>query len=78
MIYCRLLKNENNKLIYSIGSVISDITGKMELSPQNQSYQIIEQPKEEPVYEHFIDKMLRLYQKDFDKGVIPEKMSYEI
>jgi hypothetical protein len=78
MVYCRLLKNNGNKLTYAIGSVASDITGELVLYPKQKFYNIKKQPQKGTVYEHFIDKMLRKYQKEFDKGIVPPKMSYEI
>lgn len=78
MVYCRLLKKDDNKYIYSIGSVISDMTGEIKIDADGRGYEIVKQPQKEEVYPHFIDKMLVRYLDQFNKGIIPEKMSYEI
>jgi hypothetical protein len=78
MVYCKLISQQNNVIRYAIGALYNDLTGILVLNPKTQSYEIEKQPNQEEVYEHFIDKMLRRYQKYFDAGEIPEKMSYEI
>lgn len=78
MVYCKLISHNKDVAIYRIGSVISDITGVMHLDYKKHEYIIVEKPKREPVYEHFIDKLILKYQKEFDEGRIPESMSYEI
>jgi hypothetical protein len=78
MVYCKLISKENNTIRYAIGALYNDLTGILILDPIAQCYVIEKQPNHEQVYEHFIDKMLRKYQSSFDKGEIPEKMSYEI
>lgn len=78
MVYCRLISQQNNVIRYAIGALYNDLTGILVLNPKEQSYEIEKQPDQEEVYEHFIDKMLRQYQRYFDNGEIPEKMSYEI
>lgn len=78
MVYCRLQSVDGNKAIYAIGSVISDITGKIKIDFENKEYSILEQSKKYKVYEHFIDKMLLKYKTQLEKGIIPDKMSYEI
>lgn len=78
MVYCRLLSKNKNLITYSIGALYNDISGIIKLDIKNMSYEIVKQPQKEEVYEHFIDKMLVKYHPIFDKGEIPEKMSYEI
>lgn len=78
MIYCRLLSKNNDSVSYSIGARYNDITGKIKIYINSLEYEIIKQPEKEEVYPHFINKMLIRYLPMFEKGTIPEKMSYEI
>ena len=78
MIYCRLLSKNKKIISYSIGAVISDITGEIKIDIDGKRYEIIKQPQKEEVYPLFINKMLWKYRGEFNKGIIPEKMSYEI
>jgi len=78
VVYCRLISHNNGIAIYAIGAVVSDITGLMRLNCNNRKYLVMQKPHKEEVYDLFIDKMIKKYQKEFDKGDIPEKMSYEI
>lgn len=78
MIYCRLLSTNKSTISYSIGARISDITGKINVDADGKGYEIIKQPQKEEVHPHFINKMLWKYREKFGKGIVPEKMSYEI
>ena len=78
MVYCRLVSVENDYIIYLLGSVVSDITGLLKLYPKKHYYEIERQAQKKPVYIHAIDRMLFRYQEKFDRGEIPDKMSYEI
>lgn len=78
MIYCRLLSKNKKNISYSIGARSNDITGEIRIDSDGSGYEIIKQPEKEEVYPHFINKMLVKYGEMFKKGIIPEKMSYEI
>lgn len=78
MVYCRLKSKNDNVAIYGIGGFYDDVSGILRLDRKAKQYEIIKQPKTQKVYEQFVDRMLRRYQEQFEKGVIPEKMSYEI
>ncbi len=76
--YCRLQSNMGKFLRYAIGSLSSDITGIIDVDSNGRGYTIVKQPQKQEVYPHFINRMLSKYHSEFDKGNIPEKMSYEI
>ena len=78
MVYCKLLSKNEKSITYSIGALCNDLTGEIEIDANGRGYEIIKQPQKEEVYPHFIDRMLVRYLNMFDKGTIPEKMSYEI
>lgn len=78
MVYCRLQSKTDKYISYSIGARYGDITGEVRIDPDGMGYEIIKQPVKENVYPHFIDRMLIRYTNQFQKGMIPEKMSYEI
>lgn len=78
MVYCRLIRKDNNILIYAIGNTINDITGEMALNTQDLSFEITKQPSEFEVYPLSIYKMLIKYEGELKNGNAPETMSYEI
>lgn len=78
MVYCKLLSVDGDSVIYAIGSLVNDITGKIIINPKSGEYSLVSQPQKEKVYEHFIDKMLYNHRESLSKGIYPVKMAYEI
>ena len=78
MVYCRLISDDGKLIRYAIGSVYSDITGEMVFDRTTNSFEITKQPEKEPVYEYFVETMLRRHLDVLKEGKAPEKMSYEI
>lgn len=78
MVYCKLLSKDTNMVSYAIGALWNDLTGVIKIDSDGRGFEIVKQPKKEAVYPHFINKMLVKYLELFEKGEIPEKMSYEI
>ena len=78
MVYCNLLSAEGSKLIYAIGGSTDDITGKLVINLEDRSYDIIKEPERTKVYARHISSMVGRAWNRFEKGIYPERLSYEI
>lgn len=78
MVYCRLLSVDNDIAKYSIGSVISDITGVLEIDANNRTYSIEKEPENRPLYMRHVESMISRAREEIFKGDFPEKLTYEI
>ena len=45
MVYCELKSKEDNILRYSVGSIISDVTGEIMINTQDMGFEITKQPE---------------------------------
>lgn len=78
-VYCdTLLEIVGNKAIYTIGSMGSDVTGKIEVNTDTGEYKILKEPDIHPLYDRAIRSMIGKYLGDMKRGIIPERMSREV
>ena len=78
-VYCdTLLATVWNKVIYTIGSRGSDVTGKIEVNTDTGEYKILKEPDIHPLYDRAIRSMIGKYLGDMKRGIIPERMSREV
>lgn len=77
MVYCELKSKEDNILRYSVGSIISDVTGEIMINTQDMGFEITKQPDRSEIYPLYIGKLLRKYLPELEKGNAPKKMSYD-
>ena len=78
-VYCdTLLETVGNKAIYTIGSMGSDVTGKIEVTTDTGESKILKEPDIHPLYDRAIRSMIGKYLGDMKRGIIPERMSREV
>lgn len=78
MVYCRLIKETADTVLYALGGLVDDLTGELLLFKGSDTYKIIKEPKHSKVYKIHIERMLRMYHEEFQNGVFKEKIAYEI
>ena len=77
MVYCDFVSANNNEIVYLIGGRTDDITGKLVIHMDDESYELVSPPKKSKVYDQLIAPMLRRNLDNFKKGIYKEKMSFE-
>ena len=78
MVYCDFVSANNNEIVYLIGGRTDDITGKLVIHMDDESYELVSPPEKSKVYDPLIASMLRRNIDNFKKGIYKKKMSYEI
>lgn len=78
MVYCNLERINGTKLLYSIGGIVTDITGKIIVDYKSGEYKLIKAPEKYKVHDYYIRRLLNKVQADYDKGIFEKKISYEI
>lgn len=78
MVYCNLEKVNGAMLVYSIGGIVSDITGKLIVDYKKGEYELVKEPEKSKVYDRHIKRLLNRAQTDYDKGIFKKKIAYEI
>ena len=77
MVYCNFIEKTDEKIKYSIGGTVNDITGELEIKP-DLSWKITKQPQNSKVCILHIEWMLGRHIQEFKKKSYPKKMAYEI
>lgn len=78
-VYCdTLLETVGNRAIYTIGSMVSDVTGKIEVNTDTGEYKILKEPDIHPLYDRAIRSMIGKYLGDMKRGTVPKRMSREV
>ena len=78
MVYCKLIKETANTVIYAFGGFADDLTGELLLFKGSDEYEVIKQPKNSKVYKIHIERMLRIHHEEFQRCIFKEKLAYEI
>ena len=78
MVYCNLEKINGTRLYYSIGSIVTDITGEIVVDYKKGEYELIKEPEKSKVYDCHIRRLLSKTQAEYDKGKFKKRISYEI
>ena len=78
MVYCNLIKTQNDEVVYAIGGTTKDITGELVINYKNKSFRLTKLPEKTRVYDRHISSMVSRAMSRFAKGDFPKKLSYEI
>lgn len=77
MVYCNLMKKNKDEVVYAIGGTTSDITGELIINYKNNTYIIAKEPDNSKVYDRHVSAMVYRSMEQFNKGIFPDKLSYE-
>lgn len=78
VVYCSLISVEGTKLTYALGGYVTDMTGELVVDYKEGTYEVTRKPMRSLARNRHIETMLRKHHAEFQKGIFPEKMSYEI
>ncbi len=80
MIFCKLKEKQEDRAIYLVGALISDMTGEAIFFKGGEKYPVLSKQAEKyPVFEHrLLQIYFKYYYNNFRNGVFPEKMGNEI
>ena len=79
MVFCDFVKTENNKIIYAFGGTSKDITGEGAIAPSDPpSFEVTKDPEISKLSLRHIEYMIGRLIQEFEKGMYPPKMSYQI
>lgn len=78
MVYCNLERINGTKILYSVGGLVTDITGQVVVDYKTKEYNLVKKPENSTAYEYFLAKLFKREQKNYEKGVFRKKISYEI
>lgn len=77
MVYCDLIERKANSAIYAFGTQIGNVTGEAEFYAGYKTPSIIRQPDGENISLQKLMRVVGIHYRNFEKGVFPEKISYE-
>ena len=78
MVYCKLISVNENIAKYSIGGRVNDMTGVLVYDRKDDSFEIEKESDESTVYKAHFKNMVCKYIEEFRKGIIKDKIGYEI
>ncbi len=78
MIFCKLKEKQEDRAIYHVGSLISDMSGEVIFFKGEKAPVLSKQAEKYPVLESRIMQVYTKYHHELKNGVFPEKMAYEI
>ena len=78
MVYCKLKKEEGSKVTYAIGGTVNDITGEMIVDYAHRTFEMVKEPESSKVYARHVSAMLQHAFKDYARGIVKKRLSYEI
>lgn len=77
MVYCRLKETNEHSAIYSVGSLVADMTGEVEFFDDGRPPILLKQAEKEEIIPLFLNKLYAKYKVDFLKGEFKQKIAYE-
>jgi len=78
MVYCNLIKQHDNEVVYAVGGSTKDITGELIINFKDKTYALTKPPLNSKVYNRHISAMVSRAMHNFSNGVFPKRLSYEI
>lgn len=77
MVYCNLIKNDNDSVTYAYGGDYTDVSGEVVFKFSDDTIEIVKKPKTEDAPIRHIKRLYGIHRENFKKGVFKEKISYE-
>ena len=77
-VYCRLVRKTDDYALYSIGTVVTDMTGEIIFYKDLRDPELIKQAEVYPVRIKHIASIYIKYKESFSQGVFKEKLAHEI
>lgn len=78
MIFCKLKEKQEDRAIYHVGSLISDMSGEVIFFKGEKAPVLSKQAEKYPILENRIMQVYTKYRNELKNGVFPERMAYEI
>lgn len=78
MVYCKRLEKTREYAVYSIGTAVEDMTGRVRFYRDLREPELLEQAQGEPVGIRHLAGIYIKYREEFAAGNFREKLAYEI
>lgn len=78
MVYCKRLEKTETYAVYSIGTAVEDMTGRVRFYGDLREPELLKQAQGEPVGIRHLAGIYGKYREEFAAGNFREKLAYEI